>query len=159
MLITDHTHSTCKRISVIHLASQPRLHNSTWYVQQKMFSDGWTGLRSYLPESSSVWCLWRPERAYTTSDGWGLEKCIALSQVNRVTNDDDHGEGTSQTSPKTKPITFSINNAVAKPSNSPVHHESKVTSRADSVADRKPYGQWVPIGTSSRNKHWEPLKL
>nr|XP_055025295.1 arginine/serine-rich protein 1 [Misgurnus anguillicaudatus] len=75
------------------------------------------------------------------------------TQVNRVTNDDDHGEGTSQTSPKTKPITFSINNAVAKPSNSPAHHESKVTSRADSVADRKPYGQWVPIGTSSKNKH------
>ncbi|XP_077053012.1 arginine/serine-rich protein 1 [Siphateles boraxobius] len=74
-----------------------------------------------------------------------------LTQVNGVATDD--GEAvTSPTSPKTKPIAFSLNNAVAKPSNSPTLHDSKVTSRADSVADRKPYGQWVPFGKYSSKK-------
>lgn len=40
---------------------------------QNMFADGWTGLYCHLPEFSSVQCLWRPERAYSTHDGWGLE--------------------------------------------------------------------------------------
>ncbi|XP_051503934.1 arginine/serine-rich protein 1 [Myxocyprinus asiaticus] len=75
------------------------------------------------------------------------------AQVNVVTNDDE--AGTSVTSPKRKPISFSVTNAVARPSNSPTFHESKVTSRADSVADRKPYGHWVSISKSSpkNNKH------
>uniref|UniRef100_A0A671KE60 Arginine/serine-rich protein 1 n=1 Tax=Sinocyclocheilus anshuiensis TaxID=1608454 RepID=A0A671KE60_9TELE len=72
------------------------------------------------------------------------------TQVN-VANDDVKAE-TSPTSPKRKPITFNINNTIAKPSNSPTLHDSKVTSRADSVADRKPYGQWVPISRSSSKK-------
>ncbi|XP_048060522.1 arginine/serine-rich protein 1 [Megalobrama amblycephala] len=75
------------------------------------------------------------------------------AQVNGVATEDGEAE-TSQTSPKRRPIIFSLNNSVAKPSNSPTLHDSKVTSRADSVADRKPYGQWVPISkSSSRNKH------
>ncbi|KAK9964643.1 hypothetical protein ABG768_005799 [Culter alburnus] len=75
------------------------------------------------------------------------------AQVNCVATEDGEAE-TSQTSPKRRPIIFSLNNTVAKPSNSPTLHDSKVTSRADSVADRKPYGQWVPISkSSSRNKH------
>jgi len=43
-------------------------------------------------------------------------------------------------------------NTIAKPSSSPTLHDSKVTSRADSVADRKPYGQWVPFGKYSSKK-------
>ncbi|XP_026114553.1 arginine/serine-rich protein 1-like [Carassius auratus] len=73
------------------------------------------------------------------------------AQVNIVANDDVNAE-TSSTSPNRKPITFNINNTIAKPSNSPTLHDSKVTSRADSVADRKPYGQWVPISRSSSKK-------
>lgn len=46
-------------------------------------------------------------------------------------------------------------NSIARPSNSPTVHDSKVTSRADSVADRKPYGQWVPISRSSSKKNAE----
>ncbi|XP_030626275.1 arginine/serine-rich protein 1 [Chanos chanos] len=75
-----------------------------------------------------------------------------------VANDD---EDSSKTSPKRKPITFSINNAVAKPSSSPNFHvtEAKVTSRVDNVGSRKPYGQWIPVknmvsSSSSKNaKH------
>ncbi|XP_016389047.1 arginine/serine-rich protein 1-like, partial [Sinocyclocheilus rhinocerous] len=73
------------------------------------------------------------------------------AQVNVVANDDGEAEA-SPTSPKRKPINFSINNTIARPSNSPTVHDSKVTSRADSVADRKPYGQWVPISRSSSKK-------
>ncbi|XP_016144303.1 arginine/serine-rich protein 1 isoform X1 [Sinocyclocheilus grahami] len=73
------------------------------------------------------------------------------AQVNFVANDDGEAEA-SPTSPKRKPINFSINNTIARPSNSPTVHDSKVTSRADSVADRKPYGQWVPISRSSSKK-------
>ncbi|XP_052006810.1 arginine/serine-rich protein 1 [Xyrauchen texanus] len=75
------------------------------------------------------------------------------AQVNGVPNDDK--AGTSVTSPKRKPISFSVSNAVAKPSNNPTLNESKVTSRADSIADRKPYGHWVSIRKSSpkNNKH------
>lgn len=45
-------------------------------------------------------------------------------------------------------------NAVAKPSSRPTLHvtESKVTSRADSVGNRKPYGQWIPVKTASTKK-------
>ncbi|MCJ8730993.1 hypothetical protein PDJAM_G00190660 [Pangasius djambal] len=60
----------------------------------------------------------------------------------------------SRTSPGRKPIIFSISNAVAKPSSSPTVHvtESKVTSRADSVGNRMPYGQWIPVKTVSSKK-------
>ncbi|XP_056617100.1 arginine/serine-rich protein 1 [Triplophysa dalaica] len=75
------------------------------------------------------------------------------SKPAQVNHDDDSGEGTSHASPKTKPLTFNINNTVAKPSNSPMLNDSKVTSRADSVGDRKPYGRWIPIGKSSKGKH------
>ncbi|KAL1262556.1 hypothetical protein QQF64_005295 [Cirrhinus molitorella] len=71
--------------------------------------------------------------------------------VNAVPNDDGEA-GTSPTSPKRRPITFSLNNTIARPSSSPPLHDSKVTSRADSVADRKPYGHWVPISRSSSKK-------
>ncbi|XP_073689772.1 arginine/serine-rich protein 1 isoform X1 [Garra rufa] len=73
------------------------------------------------------------------------------AQVNSVANHDAEA-GTSPMSPKKRPIIFSINNNVARPSNSPPLHDSKVTSRADSVADRKPYGHWVPISRSSSKK-------
>uniref|UniRef100_A0A9J7Y627 Arginine/serine-rich protein 1 n=1 Tax=Cyprinus carpio carpio TaxID=630221 RepID=A0A9J7Y627_CYPCA len=73
------------------------------------------------------------------------------AQVNVVANDDGEA-GASPTSPKRNPINFSINNTIVRPSNSPTVHDSKVTSRADSVADRKPYGQWVPISRSSSKK-------
>ncbi|KAF4106099.1 hypothetical protein G5714_013761 [Onychostoma macrolepis] len=73
------------------------------------------------------------------------------AQVNVVASDDGEAEA-SPTSPKGKAINFSINNTIARPSNSPTVHDSKVTSRADSVADRKPYGQWVPISRSSSKK-------
>ncbi|XP_016330112.1 arginine/serine-rich protein 1-like isoform X3 [Sinocyclocheilus anshuiensis] len=83
------------------------------------------------------------------SADWAPQKIPA--QVN-VANDDGEAEA-SPTSPKRKPINFSINNTIiARPSNSPTVHDSKVTSRADSVADRKPYGQWVPISRSSSKK-------
>ncbi|XP_052428052.1 arginine/serine-rich protein 1 [Carassius gibelio] len=72
------------------------------------------------------------------------------AQVN-VANDDGEADA-SPTSPKRRPINFSINNTIVRPSNSPTVHDSKVTSRADSVADRKPYGQWVPISRSSSKK-------
>ncbi|XP_062851502.1 arginine/serine-rich protein 1 [Trichomycterus rosablanca] len=56
-------------------------------------------------------------------------------------------------SPTRKPIAFSVNNTVAKPSGSPTAQvESKVTSRADSVGNRKPYGQWIPIKSVSPKK-------
>ncbi|KAK7139786.1 hypothetical protein R3I94_012432 [Phoxinus phoxinus] len=91
------------------------------------------------------------EKRRSSSDKEDLAPQKTLAQVNGVATDDGEAE-TSQTSPKTKPITFSLNNTVAKPSNSPTLHDSKVTSRADSVADRKPYGQWVPFGKySSKN--------
>ena len=52
------------------------------------------------------------------------------------------------------PLLLCPQNTVAKPSSSPTFHvaESKVTSRADSVGNRKPYGQWVPVKKSSPNK-------
>ncbi|XP_016101747.1 arginine/serine-rich protein 1-like isoform X2 [Sinocyclocheilus grahami] len=77
------------------------------------------------------------------------KSCLKNLKVN-VANDDVKAE--TSPSPKRKPITFNINNTIAKPSNSPTLHVSKVTSRADSVADRKPYGHWVPISRSSSKK-------
>ncbi|XP_061649749.1 arginine/serine-rich protein 1 [Phyllopteryx taeniolatus] len=61
----------------------------------------------------------------------------------------------SVTSPKiaakTKTITFSINNCVAKPTMI-APSSAKVTARVDSYESRKPYGHWVPVmsGKSSR---------
>uniref|UniRef100_A0A8C1IJP6 Arginine/serine-rich protein 1 n=2 Tax=Cyprinus carpio TaxID=7962 RepID=A0A8C1IJP6_CYPCA len=96
------------------------------------------------------------DREERVSAGPAPQKTSA--QVN-VANDDVKAE-TSPTSPKRKPITFNINNTIAKPSNSPTLHDSKVTSRADSVADRKPYGQYkvgyVEEGKRISNR-WEIL--
>ncbi|KAF4089928.1 hypothetical protein AMELA_G00043950 [Ameiurus melas] len=60
----------------------------------------------------------------------------------------------SRTSPARKTINFSVSNAVAKPSSSPTLHvtESKVTSRADRVGNRMPYGQWIPVKSVSSKK-------
>ncbi|RXN09420.1 arginine serine-rich 1 [Labeo rohita] len=46
-------------------------------------------------------------------------------RVNGGVNDDGEA-GTSPTSPKRRPITFSINNTIARPSNSPTLHDSKL---------------------------------
>lgn len=69
------------------------------------------------------------------------------AQVNGGAADDE--AETAQTSPKRKQIVFSNNNAIAKPSSSPTLSDSKVTSRADIVPYKRPFGQWVPIGKSS----------
>ncbi|KAI4903437.1 hypothetical protein NFI96_014483, partial [Prochilodus magdalenae] len=84
-----------------------------------------------------------------TADTMPLKK---PAQDKSVMPEDDSA---TRTSPSRKPITFSVYNAVAKPSSSPTYYvgESKVTSRADSVGNRKPYGQWVPVKKSSPKKY------
>ncbi|XP_034419113.1 arginine/serine-rich protein 1 [Cyclopterus lumpus] len=47
-------------------------------------------------------------------------------------------------SPKRKTISFSINNAVLKPTGA-ASSGAKVTSRVDSYESRKPYGHWMPV--------------
>ncbi|GAA6096008.1 arginine/serine-rich protein 1 [Tachysurus ichikawai] len=94
-----------------------------------------------------------------------MEKTIAPDTEKRVRVDpvpvnkpsQDEGEANedvSRTSPSRKPITFSISNVVAKPPSSPTHHvtESKVTSRADRIGNRMPYGRWIPVKTVSTKK-------
>ncbi|KAK2853064.1 hypothetical protein Q7C36_008265 [Tachysurus vachellii] len=75
--------------------------------------------------------------------------------VNKPSQDEgEANENVSRTSPSRKPITFSISNVVAKPPSSPTHHvtESKVTSRADRIGNRMPYGRWIPVKTVSTKK-------
>ncbi|XP_056282067.1 arginine/serine-rich protein 1 [Pseudoliparis swirei] len=50
----------------------------------------------------------------------------------------------SRMSPKRKTISFSINNAVLKPTGA-APSGAKVTSRVDSYESRKPYGHWMPV--------------
>ncbi|XP_060727756.1 arginine/serine-rich protein 1-like [Tachysurus vachellii] len=75
--------------------------------------------------------------------------------VNKPSQDEgEANENVSRTSPSRKPITFSISNVVAKPPSSPTHHvtESKVTSRADRIGNRMPYGRWIPVKMVSTKK-------
>jgi len=69
------------------------------------------------------------------------------TQVSETVSEEDDDELSPRTSPKRKPITFSINNAVAKPTHGKPHGmtEVKVTPRVDIVGSRKPYGQWVTV--------------
>uniref|UniRef100_A0A3B4CGM7 Arginine/serine-rich protein 1 n=1 Tax=Pygocentrus nattereri TaxID=42514 RepID=A0A3B4CGM7_PYGNA len=87
------------------------------------------------------------------TEEWVRADPVSLKKPAEVGTAED--DSVPKMSPSRKPITFSINNTVAKPSSSPTFHvaESKVTSRADSVGNRKPYGHWVPIKKSSPNKH------
>ncbi|KAK1791193.1 hypothetical protein P4O66_013217 [Electrophorus voltai] len=88
----------------------------------------------------------------TIDDGVRADSQPMKRQDGDKTNEDD--SHAPRTSPIRKPIAFSINNMVAKPSSSQPFHatESKVTSRADSVGNRKPYGHWVPVKKTSPNK-------
>ncbi|XP_076155749.1 arginine/serine-rich protein 1 [Alosa pseudoharengus] len=71
----------------------------------------------------------------------------SLEQITEMASED--GELSPKMSPKRKPITFSINNTVAKPTNGKPQGmaEVKVTSRVDIVGSKKPYGQWIPVKT------------
>ncbi|XP_061824529.1 arginine/serine-rich protein 1 isoform X2 [Nerophis lumbriciformis] len=56
---------------------------------------------------------------------------------------------TLKISPKTKTITFNINNCVAKPTvTSP--SSASVTANVDSYEGRRPYGHWIPVMSSAR---------
>ncbi|XP_061897795.1 arginine/serine-rich protein 1 isoform X1 [Entelurus aequoreus] len=56
---------------------------------------------------------------------------------------------TLKLSPKTKTITFNINNCVAKPTvTSP--SSASVTANVDSYEGRRPYGHWIPVMSSAR---------
>ncbi|XP_063039542.1 arginine/serine-rich protein 1 isoform X1 [Engraulis encrasicolus] len=78
------------------------------------------------------------------------------TQVRETVSEEDD-ELSTRTSPKRKPITFSVNNAFAKPTHGKPHGmtEAKVTPRVDIVGSRKPYGQWVTVKTttSRSSKH------
>ncbi|XP_077394220.1 arginine/serine-rich protein 1 [Festucalex cinctus] len=52
---------------------------------------------------------------------------------------------------KTKTITFSINNCVAKPS-AMAPSGVKVTARVDSYDSRKPYGNWIPAMSNQSSR-------
>ncbi|TST98557.1 Interferon-induced, double-stranded RNA-activated protein kinase [Bagarius yarrelli] len=84
------------------------------------------------------------------------ERRVSANPLKKTTQDKGEMDEVelSKTSPVRKPINFSINNVVAKPSGSPTFSvpDSKVTSRADSVGNRLPYGQWIPVKTVSPKK-------
>ncbi|XP_068436268.1 arginine/serine-rich protein 1 [Clinocottus analis] len=67
-----------------------------------------------------------------------------LEKTTSQSNDDESDVFSRGMSPKRKIISFSINNAVLKPTGA-VPSGSKVTSRVDIYESRKPYGHWMPV--------------
>lgn len=95
-----------------------------------------------------------PHHSSPVLDKWVRQEPVhqqsPAQQVTDTASASEDGELSPKTSPKRKPIAFSINNSVAKPTHgkSLGMAEIKVTPRVDIVGSKKPYGQWVPVKTT-----------
>ncbi|XP_028849894.1 arginine/serine-rich protein 1 [Denticeps clupeoides] len=104
----------------------------------------------YLPEEKKAMATKPVHREKTPSlSEWVRPEPVSVPQMSlsKVSDGKIDDSQNSRTSPTRKPITFSLNNVVAKPTSSTSQNtaESKVTPRVDIVGSRKPYGQWMPV--------------
>ncbi|XP_062324723.1 arginine/serine-rich protein 1 [Osmerus eperlanus] len=80
------------------------------------------------------------------SDGWvTLEPAFQKSPTQNSDLEPEDDGPSPKMSPTRKGISFSINNAVAKPTMIATSAESKVIHRVESYSSRAPYGHWMPV--------------